>query len=173
MDEKSKHLATYLRHTEAHTLKLTKEGWAHLSDLVNTGHFTLEELREIVASDKKMRYAISHDGLQIRALQGHSTSQVKMTFEKAVPPIILYHGTSDNRHIDSILKEGLLPMKRHHVHLSATIDVARDVGSRRRGPIVVFEIDTKEMLKDGHTFYRSENEVWLIDRVPSKYLTII
>jgi putative RNA 2'-phosphotransferase len=155
MDEKSKHLATYLLHTEAHTLKLTKEGWAHLSDLVNTGHFTLEELREIVASDKKMRYAISHDGLQIRALQGHSTSQVKMTFEKAVPPIILYHGTSDNRHIDSILKE------------------ARDVGSRRRGPIVVFEIDTKEMLKDGHTFYRSENEVWLIDRVPSKYLTII
>lgn len=169
MNEKSKQLSFLLRHVEADKLKLTQQGWARIADLVSIWGFTHEELLEIVATSDKNRFAISEDGLCIRARQGHSTSQVKLTFEKTVPPTILYHGTI-NGAIWAIEKEGLKPMKRHHVHLSADLQVALDVGDRRKGKTTVFQVDAKAMLSDGHDFFISENGVWLVDSVPPQYL---
>jgi putative RNA 2'-phosphotransferase len=60
-------------------------------------------------------------------------------------------------------------MRRHHVHLSADTATARMVGARHGVP-VVFLVDAAAMARDGFTFYRSTNGVWLVDRVPPGYL---
>lgn len=176
LKEKSKFVSYVLRHKpEAIGLTLDKEGWASVSDLLQANgktQLTLEELRQIVAEDEKGRYSFSADGTKIRANQGHSTTQVRLTFERAVPPPVLYHGTSlDN--LQRVQKMGLLPMKRHYVHLSADISTATDVAGRRKGEIQVLKIDTGAMLKDGFKFFISENKVWLAEQVPAKYITLI
>jgi putative RNA 2'-phosphotransferase len=129
--------------------------------------WTSELLQSIVDTDQKKRYSIENG--RVRANQGHSTEQVDLTFKIAVPPIILYHGTNSTAWT-SIKKQGLLPQNRHHVHLSTSETVASQVGSRRKGQLVLLSVDAKRMLADGHVFRISENEVWLVDSVPSKYL---
>ena len=171
-NELSKFLSYLLRHRpEAKNIILDKEGWASIDELIANAGFTRAEIEQIVAEDKKTRYSISEDGTKIRANQGHSTDKVKITFEKAVPPITLYHGTVADSLV-KILKEGLKPMKRHHVHLSADQRTAEDVGGRRKSDTVILTIDAKQMLADGIQFYKSENGVWLVEYVSPKYFVV-
>lgn len=169
-----------LRHKpERANLTLDKEGWCSIQELIENTDFTLKELVEIVQNDSKGRYALNptfgeclESGEQpewIRANQGHSTDIVRMTFKKVMPPPVLYHG-ADAAFIDLIYKRGLLPMRRHHVHLSATVDVAEAVGGRRRSGYRVLQIDAARMVSDGRQFYISENGVYLVDHVPPQYL---
>jgi putative RNA 2'-phosphotransferase len=74
--------------------------------------------------------------------------------------------------VESILEHGLNKQDRHHVHLSSNIETAEIVG-KRKGKPVIFKILSKEMFEDGYKFYLSENNVWLTDNVPVKYLEII
>ena len=67
------------------------------------------------------------------------------------------------------MREGLKPMGRQYVHLSADQDTAVKVG-RRHGKPVLFAVDAARMAGDGLRFYRSENGVWLTDAVPAQYL---
>jgi putative RNA 2'-phosphotransferase len=82
---------------------------------------------------------------------------------------VLYHGTT-RRFLDSILRQGLVKGKRHHVHLSADLETALKVGSRRGGETVVLAVASGEM-KD-RPFFLSANGVWLTDHVPPDYLRI-
>lgn len=68
------------------------------------------------------------------------------------------------------MKNGLSKMNRQHVHLSVDKKVAKDVAKRRKRPIVILEINTKQMIEDGFEFFQAENGVWLVDSVPVKYL---
>jgi putative RNA 2'-phosphotransferase len=95
-----------------------------------------------------------------------------MTFKVGVPPVRLYHGAGQVV-LDEILKSGLKPMSRHHVHLSKDLETAEQVGGRRRSGYVILEVDAKAMLADGIKFYISENGVWLVDHVPAKYLSVM
>ena len=168
--ERSKYLSYLLRHKpEAANLTLDKQGWCLIDQLLANTDFTEEELSSIVFNDTKSRYAFDAFATSIRANQGHSTTEVKITFKKAVPPVILYHGTHAGA-VDSILKVGLQPMRRHHVHLSADLDTAKAVGGRRKGGTVIFEVDAKTMLVNGYSFFLSENDVWLVDAVPVPFL---
>lgn len=169
LTEKSKFLAYILRHEPKHAnLTLEKEGWASVQDLVANTDLTIEDLEKIVTTDSKGRYSFNNDKSKIRANQGHSTN-VDIKFKKAVPPVILYHGTS-YKVIRQIQKEGLKPMSRQYVHLSSDLETAQQVAGRRKGDTVILEIDTKQMLKDGFTFFISDNGVWLVDSVPFKYV---
>jgi len=62
-------------------------------------------------------------------------------------------------------------MNRHHVHLSENSSTASAVG-RRYGKLVLLRIDAEMMHQDGFAFYKSDNDVWLVESVPVKYLTI-
>lgn len=172
--KRSVYLSYLLRHNpRSANLTLDTEGWCKVTQLTANTDFTEVELREIVEVDAKQRYSLlKHEGgeLYVRANQGHSIAEVKLIFKKAVPPVILYHG-SDARVMPTILKEGLKAMNRHHVHLSADLEVAKSVGGRRRRGFVVYEVDAKSMLADGIEFFLSDNGVWLTDVVPAKYLT--
>ena len=170
LEQKSKYLAYILRHRpDVAGIVLDKEGWTDLTTLIKNTDLSAEEVELIVQNDAKQRYSISADGTKIRANQGHSTKEVSMTFEKAVPPVVLYHGTTSQA-IDQILKQGLKPMNRHHVHLTNDVAIALSVGGRRHGETVLLEVDAKAMLADNHTFYLSTNGVWLVKSVPPKYL---
>ena len=170
LTETSKYLSYILRHNpKAANITLDKEGWTSIEALLENTGILEAELNEIVQTDDKMRYSISLNLKNIRANQGHSTSDVKFTFKKAIPPTVLFHGAA-NEAIGKILKAGLLPMNRHHVHLSADAETAIQVGGRRKRGFTVLEIDAKQMVSDDHKFYISENGVWLSDHVPPKYL---
>ena len=117
-------------------------------------------------NDKK-RFSFNENHTLIRANQGHSID-VDLEFEEKEPPDILFHGTSVNN-IDSIKKYGIKKMKRLHVHLSLTEDIAKKVGERHGKPAII-KINAKQMYEDGVKFYLSENKVWLCDYVDSKYI---
>jgi len=169
----SKFLSLILRHKpEEVGLTLGEEGWVDVNVLLTAigKHgtiLTFDELKEIVDTSDKKRFAFNSDFTNIRANQGHSVS-VDITFKEGEPPEILYHGTP-NKFIKQILIEGLKKMERHHVHLSADYITAIKVGERR-GSCRVLSVDAAQMYKDGYKFYISENGVWLTDFVPADYL---
>ena len=57
------------------------------------------------------------------------------------------------------------------MHLSETQETAMNVGARY-GKSVLFKIDSKHMHEDGFEFFKTENDVWLVEQVPIKYLKI-
>ena len=93
---------------------------------------------------------------------------VELGTPPADPPEVLYHGTAE-KHLAAIRRDGLLKGKRHHVHLSERRDTAAAVGSRH-GKLVLLEVATGQMHRDGIPFYRTPNGVWLTDQVPANYL---
>lgn len=171
----SKFLSLVLRHQpEVIDVELDEEGWLCIDKLIEQANahgttFTLELLHEIVATNDKKRFALSDDGLRIRASQGHSVAGVKLDLEQKTPPETLYHGTVEP-FIESIRATGLQKRSRHHVHLSSDKVTATKVGTRRGKPIIL-RVAAKAMHRDGHAFYLSANGVWLVDAVPTTYLT--
>lgn len=167
----SKYLSKHLRHQpERIGLTLDEAGWVEIDDLLAATaahHFriTREELDHVVASNDKKRFAI--EGTRIRASQGHSI-EVDLALPPATPPSYLYHGTVA-RSLDAIRTEGLRPMNRHDVHLSADRETATRVGARRGRPVVL-SVDAGAMHRDGHVFHVSANGVWLTQAVPPRYL---
>ena len=163
--KKGKHLSFLLRHDKAY--RFDEHGWREVSDLITNHGYTMDELKEIVATNNKQRYEFSEDMTRIRARQGHSI-HVDVELEATLPPDILYHGTGE-RFLASIMDQGINKGNRLYVHLSATGETAVNVGRRHGKPIVLI-IDTKRMAEDGHKFYLSRNGVWLTDFVEVKYI---
>jgi putative RNA 2'-phosphotransferase len=178
MDEKartrlSKRLSYHLRHAPQEIgLTLEPGGWVAVGELLaalaRAGlQVTRAELEEVVATSPKQRYGFDDSGGRIRANQGHSVD-VDLQLAPAEPPAILYHGTGEG--VVALIREsGLKKMARHHVHLSADEDTARNVGGRHGKPVVL-QVDAAAMRKDGIEFFCSENGVWLVDAVDPKYL---
>jgi putative RNA 2'-phosphotransferase len=169
----SKYLSYHLRHAPQEIgLTLEPGGWVRVEELLRAakGKLTRSELDIVVASCPKQRFGFDATGEKVRANQGHSV-EVDLRLEPMGPPEILYHGTA-GKAVDAILVAGLEKMARHHVHLSADRETARKVGSRRGTP-VIFQVDAAAMDRDGFVFYRSDNNVWLTDRVPANYLTVL
>lgn len=170
----SKYLSKYLRHgPEELGLTLTPSGWVEVDALLAaSAHrgfpISREELEEVVARNDKKRFAFDESGTLIRAQQGHS-APVDLELEPAAPPARLYHGTPE-RNLAAIMQDGLLKMRRHHVHLSSDEATARAVGARRGRPVVL-AVHAREMHRDGFVFYRSGNGVWLVQHAPPRYLS--
>ncbi|UKN03871.1 RNA 2'-phosphotransferase [Paracrocinitomix mangrovi] len=170
----SKFLSLVLRHQPTLIgLELNDSGWADVSEVIEKSKlknvvFNVDQLKEVVETNDKKRFAFSDDGLMIRANQGHSVKNVDLKLKEVHPPETLYHGTVE-KFIDSIKQHGLQKRSRQHVHLSGDIETAQNVGSRRGKPIIL-KIQAEQMRKDGYQFFLSENKVWLTDHVPTKYL---
>lgn len=158
----SKQMSFALRHRpEQFSLALDAEGWAELEIFAIAMGTTVEIVQQVVAQDSKQRFTIQNG--KIRAAQGH-TIPVSITFATPTPPAVLWHGTTEEA-LTAIKKTGLLPMQRQHVHLSATQEQAVIVGSRRKGKLVLLQVDTASLAQ--HTkLMMAENGVWLADFVP-------
>ena len=174
LDEVSKFLSYVLRHQpDAIGITLDSEGWADIAALLSAAvkagkRLDRELIQRVVATNDKKRFAISEDGLRIRAVQGHSTESVDISYEERMPPEYLCHGTA-TRFLDSIRKEGLRPGSRQYVHLSQDTETAIAVG-QRYGKAVVLKVKAGLMHEQGFKFYQAENGVWLTLRVPPGFI---
>lgn len=172
--ETSKFLSYVLRHRpDAIGIELDSEGWTGIDALIAAAardgrRLDRALIDEVVASNDKQRFAVSSDGLRIRAVQGHSAATVQLSHRALTPPPVLYHGTA-SRFVAAIRRQGLRPGSRHHVHLSQEQAAAFAVGTRHGMPVVL-HVDAAAMDADGFTFYLAENGVWLTEAVPPRYL---
>jgi len=174
----SRFMSYVLRHNpSAIGANLDDQGWTDFDIFVNSFmrryHVSridaVKAINLIVENDEKGRYQVSFSNpKKIRACQGHTA--IKINFAKADPPEFLYHGTSLD-FLNSILKDGIKSMTRHHVHLSIDKKSAMKVGQRHGKPVVL-KIQAKKMQEDNYEFFLSENNIWLIDFVPPEYITV-
>ncbi len=170
----SRRVSMVLRHRpESAGLTLDAQGWVPVADLLAALGITRAELDLIVERNDKSRFAVARreDGHDwIRASQGHSQRvAVDLDLPAAEPPPVLFHGTPRGN-LDAIMREGLRPRSRHHVHLSPDVPTALVVGGRRSADVVVLRVAAGEMAGLGHVFHRSANGVWLTTEVPPRYL---
>lgn len=169
----SKFLSLVLRHNPRKIgLTLDDQGWAEVDALLaglkdNGRTLSREDLMQVVTNNSKKRFALSEDGKRIRASQGHSVD-VELGYKASAPPSMLFHGTVD-KFLDAIREQGLLKMKRHHVHLSTDRETAEKVGQRRGKPVIL-QVYAEMMVMDGHEFFVSANGVWLTESVLPRYL---
>lgn len=162
---------TYLLRHNPEDLVMDKNGYVSVSSLLNKVGITQEELDHIVDTNDKKRLAYNADKTMIRASQGHSI-KVDVELKVSRPPRFLYHGTSEESYNKIIKSGGLSKMNRLHVHLTDNEKIAHSVGkrySKYKEPIIL-EVDSAAMYTDGFIFYKSENDVWLTDNVPLKYI---
>lgn len=171
----SKFLSLVLRHNPgAVGIALDRGGWADVDELLATAAgagrpFSRAELEHVVAMNDKRRFTFSEDGQRIRASQGHSVD-ADLGLPCSPPPELLYHGTA-SQSLGLIMAEGLKPMARQDVHLSADVETALMVGARH-GRAVVLAVDAAGLAAAGHTFRVSANGVWLTGHVPAAYLSV-
>jgi putative RNA 2'-phosphotransferase len=176
LSEVSKFLSYVLRHQpDAIGITLDLEGWTDIAALIaaatNDGkQLDRDLIQAVVATSDKKRFAISEDGLRIRAVQGHSAESVDINYVEQVPPEFLYHGTA-RRFMESIRKEGLLPGSRQYVHLSQDEQTALAVGQRHGKPVVL-KIKALLMHEQGFKFFQAENGVWLTDSVSLVFIDL-
>ena len=164
-----------LRHKpEELGITLDEQGWVEIDVLLGAlrdrgQEITGGQLEHLVSTSDKQRFAVDESGEKIRANQGHSVD-VDLGYESQAPPEYLYHGTNEES-IQDILDTGVQKMKRHAVHLSEDLDTAIKVGERR-GKLLILRIQSSKMYEDGLTFQLSDNNVWLTDNIPIKYIEI-
>jgi len=169
----SKLMSYVLRHNPAELdLDMDEQGWVSVEQLIDNARskgktISLDLVKEVVITNDKKRFSISEDGKRVRANQGHSIT-IDLSLKAVTPPSVLLHGTA-TKNLDSIMKQGLNKMNRHHVHLSENKSTALAVGTRYGKPILL-KIDAERMADDGFEFYRSENDVWLVELVPAEYI---
>ncbi|CAB3974538.1 RNA 2'-phosphotransferase [Burkholderia aenigmatica] len=182
----SKLLSKILRHEpEMVGIRLDSQGWVSIDELVRAIEraarkagapkrlrtlptCTKELIMVVVATSEKQRFSLSADGERIRAAQGHSI-EIDLGYAAVEPPPTLYHGTAWGNWV-RIAREGLTAQSRHAVHLSTDAETATRVGARHGRPVVLV-VDAARMRKDGFSFSRSDNGVWLTTHVPRYYLT--
>jgi putative RNA 2'-phosphotransferase len=170
---RSKRLSAVLRHRpESIGIELDEHGWVGVTRLLaalarHGSPMSREDLDRVVRTNDKKRFEWDVASDAIRARQGHSV-EVDLGLEPADPPDLLYHGTA-GANVESILATGLDRRGRHHVHLSPDLATAHRVGARR-GASVVLEVDAAGMAREGLTFWRTTNGVWLTDQVPPRFI---
>jgi putative RNA 2'-phosphotransferase len=171
----SKSLSYVLRHRpDSIGLELEEGGWVPVESLLDAFRksgktLSAETLRQVVTHNDKQRFEFSDDGLRIRARQGHSV-EVELGYEPAIPPSVLYHGTA-TRNLDSILAQGLLKGRRHHVHLSTNKATMMQVAMRHGKPVLLL-VQSEQMHVAGHEFFITGNNVWLTEHVPPQFISV-
>ncbi len=169
----SKFLSFILRHDPAGAgLTLGESGWVDMDTLlvaVNQVGIPIDVsvLRRVVAENDKQRFALSEDGTKIRANQGHLVA-VNLGLQPIMPPPLLYHGTA-TRFVTAIRQQGLRPMSRQHVHLSADTATALKVGQRHGTPLVL-EIHAQRLHITDQLFFQADNGVWLTGQIPVEFI---
>lgn len=174
-EEISKLISYWLRHNPADANLVADEfGWVILtgisSALKTKGHeISNEYILELNLSFDKIRWEIDLENDKIRATHGHSFS-VLLDEKIEKPPKILYHGTAISN-LESIILNGLKPIKRQFVHLSTNIETAIEVGKRHGKPVIIC-VDAESLELLGFSFYKTSDDIWLTSEIQPIHLDI-
>jgi putative RNA 2'-phosphotransferase len=167
----SKCMSYLLRHNPEN-LEMDRHGFVGLDEFVKRikERFQVDQkfILDIVEKSDRKRFEII--GNKIRALYGH-TIIVKLELKKDKLVKVLYHGTSPEA-ASRILEVGLKSMRRKWVHLSPTIEIAKDVGLRRTQKPVILEIDAEVARKNGVGFYKASEMVYLCRDLSPEYIKL-
>lgn len=174
----SKIISHALRHKpEEYNLELSKDGWISVNELVNSirnrfidySNLTILDIEDLIAKASKKRHQIVNG--QIRALHGHSTD-VESVHEPVNPPGKLFHGTSSS-YLEKIKQDGLKPMNRKYVHLSAQRKEAIEVAAKKYKTVALLKIDSIKASESGILFYSNDKDsIWLCTYIPPQYISI-
>jgi len=175
----SKLMSALLRHIpEEAGLSLGPGGWVPVRELARAirerwrgrEHYwwvTPEHVVAVAKLDPRGRFQLDEERGLIRASYGHSV-RVELGYRplpwEEVPPV-LYHGTV-RRSLPSIMRRGLLPMKRVAVHLSADLETALEVARRHGRDVVVLAVDTGCLRRHGVSVVRASPKIYLVEKVP-------
>lgn len=154
-------------------LSLDDRGWVGYDELVAsvTRRYDWaepEHVEAVIAMDPKGRF--ERLGGRVRASYGHSVD-VELDAPETSVPDRLYHGTTPDA-VEAIREEGLRPMNRQQVHLSETVEEAREVGRRHAADPVVFVVAAAAMAADGRRIVRRGEGIYTTDRAPPVYLSL-
>lgn len=171
----SKLMSLILRHRPGDFgLALDEEGFVPFDDLLAAvreeprwAGTTPDHIRQVIAESDKKRFELVGDA--VRACYGH-TVVAKVAYPVAEPPEKLWHGTPRSA-VPAIRREGLRPMKRQYVHLSATLDIARRVGRRRDTAPFLFTVRTAAAHAAGVVFHKANDLIWLVRQLPPEFLS--
>jgi len=170
----SKFLSFLLRHgVEEFDISHDEHGYAPIESIMKILRarykaFGIDDLLRIAHADPKGRYEI--DGDRIRARYGHSVS-VTARAAPECPPEVLYHGTA-SRNVSLILRDGLRPMRRQYVHLSAGSEDAVSVGRRHSRKVVILRVRAADAHRAGVEFLK-EAGVYLARHVPAEFIELL
>jgi putative RNA 2'-phosphotransferase len=171
-------MSVALRHDPAtFDLDLDENGWTTLQALVTAiaarpqwNWVQPQHIRQVVETSDKQRFEINGD--LIRARYGHSRA-ARPSYQPVTPPEILYHGTP-RRNLAAIRRYGLKPMSRQYVHLSATPEMALQVGRRRDDQPLLLMIRAAAAHAAGLIFGTpsgGQDNVYLAEAVPPEFIT--
>lgn len=172
----SRILAGSLRHfPEKMGLMMDGKGWVDIEELIHsigTSRSGFKWLRKkhiqgLVETDPRGRYQI--DGGMIRATYGHTIDVVLDDLPEATINEFFYPVSEEEA--DMVLENGLKPADRNQVHLSGSIEKAREAGKVRIEDPIILRIDGKKATKDGLKIYHAGTDVYLTKAVDAKYLS--
>lgn len=170
----SKQMCRVLRHEpESVGVVVDYLGWTKVRDLCKALGVAEQDVATVVAGDQKGRFEMFRGSIRCR--YGHSIAYVDTHCSTCYdePPPVLWHCTAW-RSVESIMREGILPMGRNVVHLSSDLAEAREVGRRHQGgDPACLKVDAASMHDEGMRFYHSGKNVWTIESVPPEFITII
>jgi len=138
-----------------------------LLSLKKLRQFTLDDVKRVVKTDRKMRFAFkTENGKEyVRANQGHTIEGLtELELTKIIDPSlypIVVHGTYLEAWVE-IKKTGLSKMDRTHIHFAPgeTAKGAVISGMRRNCQVKLY-IDISKAMADGIEFVKSANNVVL------------
>ncbi len=169
LTKKSKQLSWLLRHGAADEgLSVDPAGWVPVRQVLDALRLSMEELRYVVAHNNKQRLQLEET--RVRACQGHSEAMpvtleaLEASWEVYPDDAPLWHGTTLAA-IEGIAQDGLLPVKRTHVHLAPSRDSL--VGKRHNTPVLL-EVSPERIREAGQGIYQAQNGVVLVQSVPPR-----
>ena len=160
----SRLMAFHLRHDPA--VERSTDGFVSvekLTDIIRRKVHWVKphHIREVAVFDTRSRYELK--GELIRARYGHSVD-VKLDLPEADLDVLYYAAVPAAS--AQILSEGLKPVDRKMVHLSATIDNALEVGRSHVENPVMFAVDAQLAKKMGVRIFRASDRVYLAQSIP-------
>ena len=160
----SRLMAFHLRHDS--NIERSPDGFVNiemLTEIISRKIHWVEphHIREVAVFDTRSRYELK--GELIRARYGHSVD-VKLDLPEADLDLLYYAAAPEVS--AQILSEGLKPVDRKMVHLSATVDNALEVGRSHTENPVVLVVDAKLAKEKGVKILRASDRVYLAQSIP-------
>lgn len=154
-------------------LAMNQHGWVDVDVLVDAMRTRYkwsnkEKLFSIIESDEKGRYEVK--GNKIRARYGHSVD-VDLDYDENTLPE-LYYGAS-REEVDILLEKGIKPIKQRYVHLSTSVEKAREVAKIHTDDPVLLVINAGEAQDDGVTMLSATENIVLAEEIPAQYLRVM
>lgn len=175
----TKSLSRLLRHNPDGVLSVDRHGFVSVDSVIKylnglqafSGRLDRAHIEEALNDPHKTRFALSENGLEIRAVSGHSF-EVDLGYEQYVPTGTLYFGTTEDAR-DKIEEHGLSLSKKHFIRLVDKFERALEIAEARPGPgPMVIEVDAVALAAEGHEFLHAENGEILCGKFDKKYLQL-